>query len=245
MTRRNDDADNLARLEEAIDYRFRDRGVLTEALTHRSRINETRDAAARDNERLEFFGDSILGFLLSDLLLARFPDSREGELSRLRSALVTEGSLAGLAEGIDLGVYLFLGRGEEKSGGRGKRSLLADAYEALLAAVYLDGGLEPVRRLVVSQFAPLLERLAGEPSRGDYKTDFQELAQALKGAPPTYTLISVVGPDHERVFTVAAVLCGCELARGTGTTKKGAEQEAARRALALLREGDSRGTPGP
>jgi len=222
-------------LENAIDYRFTNRPLLLQALTHRSFVNESGDRSVKDNERLEFFGDAVIDFFLSDQLFERFPGSREGELTRMRASLVDEESLARLAVQLGLGTYLRLGRGEEKSGGRGKKSILADAYEALVAAVYLDGGAAPVRRLVETQFAPLMERHATGTVSRDYKTEFQELTQALRGATPRYVLKETTGPDHDRLFTVEALIGGECLGEGTGRTKKEAEQTAARAGLALLK----------
>jgi ribonuclease III len=225
----------LGDLESAIDYRFANRQLLLEALTHRSFVNEYGDRSVKDNERLEFFGDAVIDFFLSDQLLERFPDSREGELTRRRASLVDEESLACLAVQLDLGKHLRLGHGEEKSGGRGKKSILANAYEALVAAMYLDGGAAPVRRLVETHFAPLLERHAAGTLSRDYKTEFQELAQALRCATPRYVLKEAAGPDHDRLFTVEAFVGGECLGEGTGRTKKEAEQAAARAGLARLR----------
>lgn len=221
-------------LEEAIGYRFTNRGLLVEALTHRSHLNETRDVGAKDNERLEFFGDAVLGFLVSRLLLERFPGCREGVLARMKSSLVGEETLASLAAAIGLGRHLRLGRGEERSGGRMRKSLLANAYEALLAAVYLDGGAEPAWRLVETSFAPLLAGLAEGTAGRDYKTEFQEAAQIRFGAPPTYELVDTTGPPHDRRFTVAAFVGGERLGEGSGRSKKEAEQVAAREGLARL-----------
>src|SRR5512137_837012 len=178
----------LGELELAIGYDFKDRLLLCQALTHRSFVNEAGDRRVRENERLEFFGDAILDFFLSDRLYRRFPESREGELTRIRSSLVDEESLAQLAGRLDLGRFLRLGKGEEKSGGRGKRSILADAYEALVAAVYLDGGADVVQTLLEAHFSPLIERHASGMVSRDYKTDFQELSQAVKGVTPKYLL---------------------------------------------------------
>lgn len=228
-------------LESAIDYRFSDRGLLAEALTHRSFINEAGEQGARDNERLEFFGDAVIDFFLSHLLLERFPDSREGELTRIRASLVGEENLADLARRIDLGRHLKLGRGEQKSGGREKRSLLADAYEALVAALYLDGGATPVRRLVESHFGPLLEGGAAVSVARDCKTEFQELAQALRGTVPRYVHREPSGPDHERIFAVAAFIGEERFGEGAGKTKKEAEQAAARAGLDRLRAKSSAG----
>jgi len=225
----------LGELESAIDYRFADRRLLLEALTHRSFINESGDRSVKDNERLEFFGDAAIDFFLSYQLLERFPDSREGELTRMRASLVDEESLARLAVQLDLGKYLWLGRGEEKSGGRGKKSILADAFEALVAAIYLDGGAVPVRRLVATHFAPLMERHAAGTVSRDYKTEFQELNQAFRGATPRYVLKETAGPDHDRLFTVEAFVDGECLGEGTGRTKKEAEQSAARAGLDRLK----------
>jgi ribonuclease-3 len=229
------DKDMLSGLERTIGYTFTDRRLFQEALTHRSFVNEAGDRSVKDNERLEFFGDAVIDFFLSDQLIEHFPDSREGELTRIRAYLVDEESLAQLAAQIDLGRYLRLGRGEEKSGGRGKKSILADAYEALVAAVYLDGGAGPVKRIVEAHFAPLMEKhSAGTVSR-DYKTEFQQLAQGKLGTAPKYVLKETAGPDHERYFTVETFVGEECLGEGSGRSKKEAEQVAAREGLARLR----------
>jgi ribonuclease-3 len=227
--------DKLCELEIAIGYRFTDRRLLYQALTHRSYVNETADKSVKDNERLEFFGDAVIDFYLSDQLYKRFPESREGELTRIRASLVDEESLAQLAGRLDLGRFLKLGRGEEKCGGRGKKSILADAYEALLAAVYLDGGAVAVQSLVEAQFTPLMERHAGGALPRDYKTEFQELTQALRGETPRYMLKDASGPDHDRVFKVEALVGGERFGEGGGRSKKEAEQAAAREGIARLR----------
>jgi len=226
------DNDRLTRVECALGYTFRDRALLEEALTHRTFVNEA--GGGKDNQRLEFFGDAVLDFLLSDLLLVRFPESREGELTRIRAALVDEGSLARIATGLDLGSGLRLGRGEEKGGGREKRSLLADAFEALLAALYLDGGIDAARRVVHGQFAALLESGAGLAGR-DFKTGLQERARLERGQLPRYQVKEVSGPDHDRQFTVEIYLGDELMGEGTGRTKKEAEQSAAGAAWARLK----------
>ncbi|HEX9022459.1 MAG TPA: ribonuclease III [Geobacteraceae bacterium] len=231
----NGGKDIIAELEDVLVYRFSDRRLLCEALTHRSFVNETGDKSVKDNERLEFFGDAVIDFFLSDQLIGRFPDSREGELTRIRASLVDEESLAQLASRIDLGRYLRLGRGEEKSGGRGKKSILADAYEALMAAVYLDGGAEPVKRIVDGHFAPLMEMHATGMHSRDFKTEFQMLAQASLGATPRYVLKGTTGPDHERCFTVETYVDKECLGEGSGRSKKEAEQAAARQGYARLK----------
>ena len=226
----------LQELEEALGYCFRNRDLLVEALTHRSRGNETRGETVRDNERLEFFGDAILDFVLSRMLLERFPACREGELSRLRSTLVDEEHLASRARAIGLGEQLRLGRGEERSGGHSKQSLLADAYEALLAAVYLDGGLEPVERLIADHFGPSLAAASPSSPGKDFKSELQEFTQATLGAIPGYRLETVSGPDHARSFSVRVFLGDDCRGEGSGRSKKEAEQAAARAALASLRD---------
>jgi len=224
--------ERLRGFEERLGYRFRDQGLLQEALTHRTFVNES--GGGKDNQRLEFFGDAVLDFLLSDLLLVHFPASREGELTRIRAALVDEASLAKIAADLELGSCLRLGRGEEKGGGRQKRSLLADAFEALLAALYLDGGLEPARRVVAEHFVRLFA--SGEILSGrDAKTDLQERARLARGELPRYQLKQVSGPDHDRTFTVEIYLGEELMGEGVGRTKKEAEQDAARAASLLLK----------
>ncbi|MBJ6750541.1 ribonuclease III [Geomonas anaerohicana] len=223
--------DTLAGIEARIKYRFANPELLQEALTHRTYVNE---AGGKDNQRLEFFGDAVLDFLLSDLLLRRFPESREGELTKMRAALVDEVSLGRIAADLDLGASLRLGRGEEKGGGRHKRSLLADAFEALLAALYLDGGIEAARRVVHKLFEPLLDSpdmLCGR----DAKTELQEQARTLRRELPRYQLKEASGPDHDRRFTVEVYLGEDLMGEGVGRTKKEAEQDAARAATLLLK----------
>lgn len=222
-------------IERKLGYRFRDKTLLQEALTHRTFVNEM--GGGKDNQRFEFFGDSVLGFLLSEMLLLQFPAAREGELSRMRAALVDEASLAKMAASLDLGGALRLGRGEEKGGGRQKRSLLADAFEALLAALYLDGGTEPVRKVVAELFQPLFTSGELLASR-DSKTELQELARTLRGKMPQYNLKQVTGPDHDKRFTVEVYVGEELMGEGVGRTKKEAEQDAAGAATMLLK-----GTP--
>lgn len=171
----------LGRLETTLGYRFRNQQILDEALTHRSFVNEAKGASVRDNQRLEFFGDAVLGFLVSRRLLELMPASCEGILSRVRASMVDEETLSGLAKKLDLGDYLLLGKGEDKTGGRRKKSVLADAFEALVAAVYLDGGVDEAARFVDRVFAPLLKTVESEGGR-DFKTRLQELAQSLFSA---------------------------------------------------------------
>ncbi len=204
-------------------------------MTHRSFVNESAEKGGKDNERLEFFGDAVIDFFLSHLLLERFPGSREGELTRMRASLVGEENLANLARRIDLGNYLKLGRGEEKSGGREKRSILADAYEALVAAVFLDGGAAAVQCLVASHFSPLLDSGSFLAVARDNKTEFQELAQALCTTVPRYQHREPAGPPHHPVFMVDVFIGDECVGVGSGRTKKEAEQVAARAGLDRLR----------
>jgi ribonuclease-3 len=222
-------------LECTIDYRFKKRELLLEALTHKSFVNEAEGRQDKDNQRLEFFGDAVIGLFVSAELLERFPTVGEGKLSKIRASLVDEETLARLAKSIMLGKHLRLGRGEEKTGGRDKQSVLADAYEALVAAVYLDGGLDAAQRMVENQFRPLLDESTDRVGGKDYKTQFQELVQELHGIPPRYLLEDTSGPPHDRLFTVATFVGDGCMGKGVGRSKKEAEQAAAREGLARLR----------
>jgi ribonuclease-3 len=224
--------DALEKLQERIGYRFCRPRLLREALTHRSFVNEAPVQDIGDNQRLEFFGDAILGFMVSALLYARFPHSREGELTRLRASLVQEERLAGIAASLDLGAFLRLGRGEERAGGRSRRSLLADAYEALVAAVFLDGGEAAARCLVEHHFLPLMDAQRLEGGSEDCKTLLQEQVQARGSSPPVYRVRETCGPSHAPLFLVDVLVGGVVVGSGEGRSKKDAEQAAARDALA-------------
>ena len=238
---------DLESLETRIGHRFSDRKTLCRALIHSSHANEVRGEAGAlpaDNEQLEFLGDSILGFLISEALVSRMPQSPEGELSRLKAHLVSAAHLHGVARRLDLGSFLSLGRSEEMSGGRAKKTLLVDALEAVIAAVYLDGGIEAARRLVSDQ---VLDAPPGEddpasldvnPSITNFKSALQELAQSRKLPPPRYTIVRERGPEHSKMFTVE-VRVGKEWAsQAEGRTKKTASQRAARAVYdRLLQEG--------
>lgn len=229
----------LQRLEQALSYRFHDIGLLDHALTHSSFVNENPAPELRDNERLEFLGDAVLGLYVSDLLMRKFPDYTEGQLSRLRAAVVNEPSLAELAREFNLGDYLLLGKGEAGSGGRAKASLLANAFEALLAALYLDAGRERAAAFIGEVFAPLIEDGKG-PGYRDYKTTLQEICRTRFKAVPRYTPLSEEGPDHEKIFSVRLSVADAVTAVGTGKSKKEAEQQAAKIALEELEK-----TPAP
>jgi ribonuclease-3 len=225
--------DTYVQLEKTVGYRFRDRAFLEEALTHRSHANEVQGDL--DNQRLEFFGDSILGFLISHLLFSRFPDAREGELTHMRAALVDEARLSAIALNLGIGPYLLLGKGEEKSGGRDKRSILADAYEALIAAIFLDGGVAAVRAVIEGHFAAFLgEFAASGVNSKDYKTELQEYTQANSASTPEYELTAAEGPDHDKVYRFSVMVNGVSAGTGEGKSKKEAQQAAAREALEFL-----------
>jgi len=227
--------DEFETLQQAIAYRFRDRGLLEHAMTHTSRANEDVSGGVRDNESLEFLGDAVLGFLIADLLFNEFPEHDEGQKSKIKAALVSTTTLARLAERLSLGEHLLLGRGEEKTGGRQKQALLADSYEALIAAIYLDGGVEHVRAFVAREFAALVEEARRVGAAGqDYKSALQELVQSRSESLPEYRLIGTVGPDHRKLFQVEVVVNGEAVAEASGTSKKEAEQEAAKLALEKL-----------
>jgi ribonuclease III len=229
--------DEFDALQQAIGYRFRDRGLLEHAMTHTSRANEDVSGGVHDNESMEFLGDAVVGFVIADVLFREFPDFDEGEKSKTKAALVSTTTLARQAERLNLGEHLLLGRGEEKTGGRRKQALLADGYEALIAAIYLDGGIEHVRAFIVREFAPLLAEVQQHGIAGsqDYKSALQELLQARDQPLPEYRLVGTMGPDHRKLFQVEVVVNGEALAESTGPSKKEAEQDAARAALDKLK----------
>jgi ribonuclease III len=229
--------DEFDALQQAIGYRFRDRGLLEHAMTHTSRANEDVSGGVHDNESMEFLGDAVVGFVIADVLFREFPDFDEGEKSKTKAALVSTATLARQAERLNLGEHLLLGRGEEKTGGRRKQALLADGYEALIAAIYLDGGIEHVRAFIVREFAPLLAEVQQHGIAGsqDYKSALQELLQARDQPLPEYRLVGTMGPDHRKLFQVEVVVNGEALAESTGPSKKEAEQDAARAALDKLK----------
>ena len=214
-------------LEKKLGYSFRDRELLSEALNHSSSANEHRGGMG-SNERLEFVGDSVLGFVSAEYLFQGHPDLPEGDLTRMRASLVCEQSLYEVAKELDLGSYLKLGRGEEAGGGRHRQSILADAVEAVFAAVYLDGGIEQVRELIVRV---LLSKGPAAEERKDYKTTLQEVVQRRSGQVLTYHMVSQSGPDHNKKFLFEVRLNDRAIGRGEGRSKKEAEQAAARDAL--------------
>jgi ribonuclease III len=256
---------SLNRLHETLEYEFKREELLARALTHsslayeqgqetrQSRGNGFRGPLGQDNEQLEFLGDAVLGLVIAEILFRRFPEMHEGELTRLRASLVSRRHMARVATNLDLGNYLRLGRGEERSGGRKKSTLLANSLEALIAALYLDGGLAPAEHFIQKQIAApyldkLREALDSGVSLGDHKSALQELLQARSIAPPKYVLKAEKGPSHRKRFLVELRISASAerpgvVARGIGNTKKIAEQEAARRAFEKLRRRERAQSP--
>jgi ribonuclease III len=222
-----------ARLQVALGWVFRDESLLELALTHRSYSAE--NGLEDSNERLEFLGDSVLGFVVTTFVYHEYPRLPEGELAKLRAVVVSSETLARLAKAIDLGVALRLGKGEDASGGRAKQSILADAMEAVIAAVYLDGGLEAAREVVLGAFESTIREQAIGPGGGDYKTRLQELAAQVVDQLPRYQ-IRHEGPDHSKRFFASVQLRGRTYGTGEGRSKKAAEQSAAREAWQRLRQ---------
>ena len=216
------------------NYRFTNPSFLIEALTHKSYVNERRDSVRKHNERLEFLGDAVLSLIMSDYLARRYPELSEGALSKLKAKLVSEAPLANAARRLDLGARLKLGRGEELSNGRDKTSLLADAFEAIIAAIYLDGGLEASRTFTIEALTDELGQidvLKEKPGGDDYKTRFQEWCQKRHELLPRYVIVRETGPDHQKLFEVEVLVNDKVFGIGRGHSKKEAEQEAAQRAL--------------
>lgn len=233
-------------LEAALKHTFLCKDLLTRALTHSSLAHErgSQERPSEDNERLEFLGDAVVGMVAAECLFRRYPELPEGSLTRLRATLVSRKHLAEVAETLDLGKYLRLGRGEERSGGRAKSALLANAMEAVIGALYLDAGLDTARRVVEANVidpaaAALREQLRTGEEIGDFKSALQELLQSRRQGQPEYRTTGESGPDHRKRFFVEARVAGLTLAEGAGKTRKHAEQEAARQAIEKLRSAEA------
>jgi len=228
----------LAPLERRIGYRFRDRGMLEHALTHRSRVHEDASGGVFDNESMEFLGDSVLGFVIAAMLFREFPQHNEGQKSKLKASLVSAAALARLGERLGLGDFLILGRGEEKTGGRRKHAIIADCYEALIAAIYLDGGIDPAEKFIGREFAALIDEAkrtgAAASFTEDWKSALQEYLQSGGRGLPVYRLAGEIGPDHRKSFVVEVMVGGEAVAKAEGRSKKEAAQAAARAALERL-----------
>lgn len=221
----------MTEFEKKINYEFKNKTLLKEALTHSSFVNGKNN---RSNERLEFLGDSVLSVVVSDYLFNNLSDRPEGELTKLRACIVCEHSLFPFAEKIGLGNEIYLGKGEENNGGRHRRSILADAFEALIAAIYLDGGLEKAREFILMFIPPIEELRSGKLTTGDYKTVLQEIIQKNPEESVTYELSDEKGAAHLKVFTYNVLLNGQIIGSGSGGSKKEAEQNAAKEALKLM-----------
>lgn len=232
-------------LEERIQFTFTDRKLPLSAITHKSYANEHRDHVGTDNERLEFLGDAVVDLAISHRLMERFPAAQEGELSKLRALIVNEEGLARVARTLRLGELILLGRGEELTRGREKSSVLADAMEAILGAVFLSAGLDAVMRIVDQLFADALEGVAQGRIGQDYKTRLQEEAQLRLKLSPRYRVLAESGPDHEKLFEVECVVGEGITAQASGRSKKEAEQAAARQALEVLHAPPTAEVPSP
>lgn len=232
-------SETLGPLEARVGHKFRDLGLLEHALTHRSRAHEDASGGVIDNESLEFLGDAVLGFVIADMLFHHFPTHDEGYKSKVKASIVSAVSLARLAEEIDLGRFVLLGRGEEKTGGRRKHAILADCFEALIASIYLDGGVEAARAFIVARFGPLILSAGDQADEAtfteDWKSALQEWMQANGRGLPNYRLASAEGPDHRKRFDVEVLVQGVATGRAEGRSKKEAEQQAAKAALLVLR----------
>ncbi|MBI4999443.1 ribonuclease III [Candidatus Gottesmanbacteria bacterium] len=225
---------NLSNLEENLGLKFKDRRLLEQALTHRSYLNENKDKKLVSNERLEFLGDAVLSLIVSNFLYQKFSSSAEGDLTNFRASLVKTPTLAKIAQKIELGKCLFLSRGEEEGGGRENPGILADSLEALIGAIFLDNGLAKTTGFVTTHLLPVLSEVIESKTLKDFKSLLQEKTQAKDKTSPTYKVLKVVGPDHNRIFTIGVFLNAKKLGVGTGRSKQEAEQEAAKAALEKL-----------
>jgi ribonuclease-3 len=226
----------LIDLENLLGYKFQDQALLSQALTHRSFVNEHEEEKLRNNESLEFLGDAVLGFLISSRIFKRYPELTEGELSKIKAYLVSAANLIKLAEGIHLGDFVRLSRGEEKTGGRTKRAIAVDAYEAIIGAIYLDGGVDAASAFVGRQIEEFLEEQdLKKLTYGDFKSALQEHLHNLGRGEPAYRVVAEIGPDHRKTFVVQVMIHDEMIAESTGRTKKEAQQSAAQLALESLK----------
>ncbi len=229
-------SEEFSELEDRLDYYFRNKAVLLEAITHRSFYHENPDRADAYNERLEFLGDSVLGFVIVEYLFSLGDNFPESVMAKAKSYLVKEAVLSEIARSISLGQYLRLGKGEEHTGGRTKKSLLADAFEALLGAVYIDGGYGPARKLVMGLFKEKVDAIIFSREFHDFKTELQEKTQLLFNSIPDYQIIKQEGEEHKKVFTVEVYIAGEKFGTGIGKSKKEAETIAAQEALSRFQQ---------
>ena len=224
----------LKKLQNTIYYKFKNLKLLDQALTHRSFANENQSQSLKDNERLELLGDSVLDVVITRLLMDRFPEYTEGDLSKARAAIVNEKSLSSIARNLELGDYLLLSKGEEITNGRGKDSILAASFEALVASIYLDRGFNKVFKVIARHFSPILDEEKKEGFYKDFKTQLQEYSQSFFKTTPRYVLTGESGPDHDKTFQINILINGKVFGKGLGKSKKEAEQKAAKEALEVL-----------
>jgi ribonuclease-3 len=225
---------DLSELSHKLNYKFKNTDFLAESLRHSSFVNEQLDTDLKDNERLEFLGDAVLNLVVGHILMQRYPDLKEGDLSRMRANLVNESQLASLARGINLGSYIQLGKGEVQSEGWNKQSILANTFEAVIAAVYMDGGFDSVFKIIEGHFSVLINSVTTPTANHDFKSQIQELVQMEYRSVPIYELVHESGPDHDKTFRVQLKV-GEVRAEGIGKSKKAAEQNAARKGLDILK----------
>ncbi len=227
----------LTKIQKSISYKFTNTKLLEQALIHRSFGNENRSHLSlsnRDNERFEFLGDSIIDFLVSELIMEVYPDASEGELSKIRATIVNDRHLAQIARTLDIGSVLLLGKGEEGTGGRDKESILANTLEAVVAAIYFDGGFEKSKKFVNKYFKNTIKKQEKSEGYTDFKTKLQELVQAKSHIAPVYDVIKMTGPDHDKTFEVQVRIVEKPISKGTGKSKKEAEQIAAKKAIEIM-----------
>jgi ribonuclease-3 len=233
---------SLQDMEDLLGYRFVDPSLLVQALTHRSFVHDsggidTSGENLKNNESLEFLGDSVLGFIISARIYQLFPDLNEGELSKIKAYLVSAANLVLLARGISLGDFIYLSRGEEKTGGRNKRAILVDAYEAIIGAIYLDGGVKAASDFIERQIHTFLQNLdIRQLTYGDFKSALQEYLHNLGRPEPVYRVVDELGPDHKKIFVIQVVIDDDIVAEASGKTKKEAQQSAARLALERIKQ---------
>lgn len=229
------DPANFSSFEEHLGYHFKNRDLIEEALRHSSFVNEMPQTRLRDNERLEFLGDAVLNLIVGHILMDRYPELEEGDLSRIRAGLVNEFRLAKIARNIHMGSFIRLGKGERQTEGMEKSSILANTFEAVTAAIYLDSGLEAAFQVVEKHLPMLPDAMDPQTVYHDFKSRLQEIVQTRQGEIPVYTVVRETGPDHDKTFTVQLTVYGM-ITEGTGKSKKLAEQEAARKAYEMLEE---------
>lgn len=228
---------DLSELQQKLYYEFKNIDILAESLRHSSFVNENLELDIQDNERLEFLGDAVLNLVVGHILMKRYPELKEGDLSKMRAGLVNESQLASIAQQMDLGSYIQLGKGEIQSRGWEKQSILANTFEAVIAAVYLDGGFDAAFKIINGRFSPLFDEVVMSTATQDYKSQIQELVQMKHQEMPVYAVIHENGPDHDKTFRIRLKVGKLE-AEGEGKSKKAAEQDAARKGLELLKSDD-------